>query len=41
MLKREFIIIQITAVDMNRENLDGAEVVRYPLIKEQQINWQN
>ena len=32
---------QITAVDMNRENLDGAEVVRYPLIKEQQINWQN
>lgn len=32
---------QITAVDMNRENLDGAEVVRYPLIKEQRINWQN
>ena len=32
---------QITAVDMNRENLDGAEVVRYPLIKEQHINWQN
>ena len=32
---------QITAVDMNKENLEGTEVIRYSLIKEQQINWQN
>lgn len=32
---------QITAVDMNKENLDGAELVRYPLIKEEQIRVQN
>lgn len=28
---------QITAVDMHRENLDGKELVTYPLIKEEQI----
>lgn len=28
---------QITGVDMHRENLDGSELVSYPLIKEQQI----
>lgn len=32
---------QISAVDMNRENLDGEQLVSYPLIKEQQIRWQN
>lgn len=32
---------QITAVDMHRENLDGNEVVSYPLIQGQQIRWQN
>lgn len=32
---------QITAVDMFRENLDGEKVITYPLIKEQQIKWQN
>lgn len=32
---------QITAVDMHKENLDGAEIVRYPLIKEEQIKMQN
>ena len=32
---------QITAVDMHRENLDGCDLVRYPLIKEEQINFQN
>lgn len=32
---------QINAVDMNRENLDGAELARYPLIQGENINWQN
>ena len=32
---------QITAVDMHRENLDGTQLVRYPLIKEEQIRVQN
>ena len=32
---------QITAVDMHKENLDGIELVRFPLIKEEQINMQN
>ena len=32
---------QITAVDMHRENLDGTEIVRYPLITGEQIRWQN
>ena len=32
---------QITAVDMNKENLDGNSLVRYPLIKGEHINYQN
>ncbi|MDD6645497.1 MAG: choloylglycine hydrolase [Oscillospiraceae bacterium] len=32
---------QITAVDMNRENLDGSTLIRYPLIKGEQIKRQN
>ena len=32
---------QISAVDMHRENLDSSELIRYPLITEQQINFQN
>lgn len=32
---------QITAVDMNRENLDGNTLIRYPLIKGEQIKMQN
>ena len=32
---------QITAVDMHRENLDGAVLVRYPLVQGQQIRYQN
>lgn len=32
---------QITAVDMYRENLEGSKTVSYPMIKEQQIRWQN
>ena len=32
---------QITAVDMNRENLDSSDVVRYPLIHGEQIRMQN
>ena len=32
---------QITAVDMFRENLDKNKVITYPLIKKQQIKWQN
>ena len=32
---------QITAVDMHRENLDGDALIRYPIIKEEQIRMQN
>lgn len=32
---------QITAVHMHREDLDGIQVVCHPLVKTQQINWQN
>ena len=32
---------QITAIDMHKENLDGDKIVRYPLIKEEQIRMQN
>ena len=32
---------QITAVDMYKENLDGNELVRYPLINGEHINYQN
>ena len=32
---------QITAVDMHRENLDGDKLIRYPIIKEEQIRIQN
>lgn len=32
---------QITAVDMRRLDLDGSALYRYPLIKEQQIRYQN
>lgn len=32
---------QITAVDMNKENLDGTELSRYPLILDEQIKMQN
>ncbi len=32
---------QITGVDMHRENLDGSCLVSYPLVKGQQVLWQN
>ena len=32
---------QITAVDMHKENLDGEELVRYPLVNGEHINYQN
>ena len=32
---------QITAVNMHRENLDGTQIARYPLITGEQIRWQN
>lgn len=32
---------QITAVDMRLENLDGAELIRYPMLREEQIRVQN
>ena len=32
---------QITGVDMHKENLDGSELVNYPLITGQQILMQN
>ncbi|MBQ8592006.1 MAG: choloylglycine hydrolase [Lachnospiraceae bacterium] len=32
---------QITAVDMHRENLEGSELIAYPLVKGQQIKWMN
>ena len=32
---------QITAVDMHRCDLDSGELIRYPLVTEEQIRWQN
>jgi len=32
---------QISAVDMHKENLDGRELIRYPLIQEEQIRMMN
>ena len=32
---------QITAVDMHREALDGAEPVSYPLATEMRLRWEN
>ena len=32
---------QISAVDMHRENLDGDQIARYPLIQEEQIHFHN
>ena len=32
---------QIAAVDMHRENLDGWEVIHYPMLEKGQIAWQN
>ena len=32
---------QITAVDMQKEDLDGQKLISYELIKNQQINYQN
>jgi choloylglycine hydrolase len=32
---------QISAVDLHREDLEGEQLVRYPLITGQQIRWQN
>lgn len=32
---------QITAVDMHRENLQGSELIRYPLVVQEQIRYQN
>ncbi|MEY8382453.1 choloylglycine hydrolase [Christensenellaceae bacterium 44-20] len=32
---------QITAVDMKEENLDSEKLVRYPLMMQEQIRWQN
>ena len=32
---------QITAVDMNKEDLSGEELIRYPLIKDEHIKYQN
>lgn len=32
---------QITAVNMNKENLNGEELIRYPLIKDEHIKYQN
>lgn len=32
---------QITGIDMHRENLESEELVIYPLINSQQVNWVN
>ena len=32
---------QITAVDMNRENLDRETLSRFPLVQGEQIRWEN
>ena len=33
--------VQITAVDLHRENLDGTRLSRFPLIRGEQISFQN
>ena len=32
---------QITEVDMHKENLDGTELIRYPIITKGEVRWQN
>ena len=32
---------RISAVDMGREDLEGSLLIRYPLVREEQIFWQN
>lgn len=32
---------QITAVDMNKENLDGESLIRFPVIQQGEVRWQN
>ncbi len=32
---------QISAVDMHREKLEGEQIIRYPMIEGEQIQWQN
>ena len=32
---------QITAIDMHKEDIDGKKLIRYPMIKEQQIRYDN
>ena len=32
---------QITAIDMNKEDLNGEELIRYPIMKKQQIKYAN
>lgn len=32
---------QITAVDMHEENLDTAQLIRYPILTKGEIRWQN
>ena len=32
---------QVTAVDLHRENLDGKELISYPLLQKMQVQWQN
>ena len=32
---------QINAVDMHRENLDSSELISYPMIEKQNVNYQN
>ena len=32
---------QITAVNMFKENLEGNQIIKYPLILEEQIRWEN
>ena len=32
---------QLSAVDMHRENLNGSRLICYPMLREQQVHWQN
>lgn len=47
MLQREFNYYttyenhQITAVDMNKEDLNAKKLIRFPLVCGEQIRWQN
>ena len=39
--KKNYANVQNIKVDMNRENLDGETLSRFPLVQGEQIRWEN